>query len=76
MASLIATHGPAVFASLGWYVGTVIGGIVLHVIVLVLLAWKLGGVTPLRLMRGVRDAWLVAFSTRSSAATLPVTLKC
>jgi len=76
MASLVATHGPEVFESLGWYSITVIGGIVVHVAVLFMIAYFVGGYTPRALALGIRDAWLIAFSTRSSAATLPITLKC
>ena len=76
VASLIAKHGPEVFQSLAWYCGTVLGGIVVHVVVLLLIAHFVGGRTPREIYRGIREAWLIAFSTRSSAATLPVTLKC
>ncbi|MCK4343122.1 MAG: dicarboxylate/amino acid:cation symporter [Phycisphaerae bacterium] len=76
VAWLVGEKGPAVFGNLGWYCGTVIGGIVIHVIILLAIARIVGGIGPLRLWRGIREAWLIAFSTRSSAATLPVTLAC
>jgi Na+/H+-dicarboxylate symporter len=38
------------------------------------LGWYCG--TPWRFLRGIRDAWAIAFATRSSAATLPVTMRC
>ena len=76
MASLVAKHGPEVFQSLGWYCITVIGGILIHVTILFLIANFVGRVSPRQLVRGIRDAWLIAFTTRSSAATLPVTIKC
>jgi Na+/H+-dicarboxylate symporter len=53
----------------------VIGGIVIHVAVLLAIAKFIGGVGPLRLWRGIREAWMIAFTTRSSAATLPVTIE-
>jgi len=34
----------------------------------------IGGVGPVGMFRGIREAWMIAFSTRSSAATLPVTI--
>ena len=36
----------------------------------------LGGMSPIRFFKGIAPAMLVAFSTCSSGATLPVTLKC
>ena len=76
IASLVARNGPGVFESLGWYCLTVIGGIVIHVMVLAAIAKWLGKVGPRALWKGIREAWLIAFSTRSSAATLPVTMQC
>jgi Na+/H+-dicarboxylate symporter len=74
VAKLVAETGPTVFASLGWYCGTVLGGISAHLIVLVAICAILGRIGPLALWRGIREAYLIAFTTRSSAATLPVTI--
>jgi Na+/H+-dicarboxylate symporter len=63
-----------IFGTLGWYCSTVIGGIFVHVIVLVAICAIIGGIGPLRLWRGIREAWMIALTTRSSAATLPVTI--
>ena len=74
VAGLVARNGPEIFQTLGWYCGTVIGGILIHMGVLVAIAATIGGVGPLRLFRGIREAYMIAFTTRSSAATLPVTI--
>ncbi len=74
MAGLVARNGPEIFQTLGWYCGAVLGGILVHVCILVAIARVIGGVTPLRLFRGIREAYMIAFTTRSSAATLPVTI--
>jgi Na+/H+-dicarboxylate symporter len=74
IAKLIAETGPGVFASLGWYSATVVGGILVHIGVLLAICALVGGKTPLDLWRGLREAWLVALTTRSSAATLPITI--
>ncbi len=74
MAKLVAENGPEIFETLGWYCGTVIGAILVHVCVLVVIAAFVGGVGPVKLWRGIREAWMIAFTTRSSAATLPVTI--
>ncbi len=55
----------------------VIGGTLFHALVtLPIVARAVGGVGPAELFRGVREALVVAFSTSSSAATLPVTTRC
>ena len=74
MAGLVAQNGPGIFKTLGWYCATVIGGILAHVCVLVVIAATIGGTGPVRLYRGIREAYMIAFTTRSSAATLPVTI--
>jgi Na+/H+-dicarboxylate symporter len=76
MTSIVAQHGPGVFESLGWYAGTVIAGIGVHVLVLLSIVLLVGRMNPLRFLAGIREAWAVAFATRSSAATLPVTVRC
>ncbi|MFH1749119.1 MAG: dicarboxylate/amino acid:cation symporter [Planctomycetota bacterium] len=75
MAKLVAENGPDIFETLSWYCGTVIGGILVHVVVLLLICKYIGGIGPLALWRGLREAWMIAFTTRSSAATLPVTIE-
>ncbi|UCG31772.1 MAG: dicarboxylate/amino acid:cation symporter [Phycisphaerales bacterium] len=74
VAKLVAENGPGIFETLGWYCGTVIGGIAVHVCILLAIAATIGGIGPLRLWQGIREAWMIAFTTRSSAATLPVTI--
>ena len=44
-------------------------------LVLPLIGWAAGGITPLRLIRKLSRPLLVAFSTSSSAATLPVSMR-
>lgn len=76
IASLVATLGYDALRSLGWYCATVIGGIAVHLCLLLTLVAVLGRMSPGTFIRGIQDAWLIAFSTTSSAATLPVTLHC
>ena len=74
--AILARHGPGVFESLGWYCATVIGGIGIHICVLLGICAVFGRMSPFRFLRGIREAWAIAFATRSSAATLPVTVRC
>lgn len=76
IASVVASLGLDALQSLGWYCITVIGGIFIHCMFLLFLVRVIGGMSPLTFIRGIRDAWLIAFSSTSSAATLPVTIHC
>lgn len=65
------------FLALGAYGATVIGGLFLHMLITYPLLLKT--FTPIKVFRqffpGIAPAQLVAFSTSSSAATLPVTME-
>ena len=62
--------------ALGLYCLTVLLGLAIHAFLTYpALLQFLTPVTPLRFLRGVAPAQLVAFSTSSSAATLPVTME-
>lgn len=67
-----------IFVALGMYSLTLIIGIAILLFIIypfILKAW--GGVpNPVVFFRGILPAQLVAFSTSSSAATLPVTMEC
>ncbi len=74
---VIVAQGAEVLWSLKSYVVTVVVALGVHgLLVLPLIAWFVGGVPPWRFFRGVGRALLVAFSTASSAATLPTTIAC
>ena len=76
IASLVGRVGIGVFETLFWYVITVLIGIGLHVGVLLAICFFVGKVSPFKFLKGIREAWMVAFATRSSAATLPITINC
>ncbi|MFP6597657.1 MAG: dicarboxylate/amino acid:cation symporter [Candidatus Hydrogenedentota bacterium] len=76
IASLVATLGVDVLKSLAWYCVAVLGGLALHVCFIFTIVAVVGKVSPMTFLRGIRDAWMIAFSTASSAATLPVTIHC
>ncbi len=76
VASLVAREGFSVFRDLFGYVVTVVLGLLIHAgITLPLLARLVGRYNPLKFFLRVREALLLAFSTASSAATLPVSLE-
>ncbi len=60
--------------SLGKYVAVILGGNVLQMIVVLPLFLWIRGINPLRVLRAMSPAVVMAFFTKSSAATLPVTI--
>ncbi|MBN1477165.1 dicarboxylate/amino acid:cation symporter [Candidatus Sumerlaeota bacterium] len=74
---LLAEVGLRLFVPLGAYCATVIVGIGLHgLITLPLILILVGRFNPWRFFKGYREALAVAFTTTSSSATLPVSMKC
>ncbi|WP_321297848.1 dicarboxylate/amino acid:cation symporter [Marinifilum fragile] len=65
------------FAALGWYAVTVIAGLLIMVFLIYPLFLRI--FTPIKytdFYKSISPAQLLAFSTSSSAATLPVTMEC
>ncbi|HSQ47250.1 MAG TPA: dicarboxylate/amino acid:cation symporter [Lutibacter sp.] len=63
------------FKALIWYAFTVIFGLALVLAFYNLLVWLFTKKTPSFFLKGISPAQLLAFSTSSSAATLPVTME-
>jgi DAACS family dicarboxylate/amino acid:cation (Na+ or H+) symporter len=75
LVSAFARMGGGAFRPVAAYVGVVVGGLLLHGGLVYALAVRfLGGMSPVAFFRGARRAMLTAFSTASSAATLPTAL--
>ena len=75
--STTAELGYQILVALGAFVLTVLGGLALHLcIVLPLLVKFLGGMSPVEFFRRSRGTMITAFSTSSSSATLPTAMKC
>jgi Na+/H+-dicarboxylate symporter len=76
VAAEVGPNGFGVFRNLGWFIVAVLVALSLQA------AWyltriRLGSwVRPGRLLRGMSDALVMAFSTSSSTATMPVTYAC
>lgn len=76
MTQLGATLGLAEIAKVAMYFATVVIALLVHASVAYPLLLKtLTGLSPLMFLRKMREVQLVAFSTSSSGATLPVTLR-
>ena len=77
MAHTIGTLGLAVLKPLAIYMITVALGLLIHAAIAIpLLLWIIAKYSPLKLIKDVFSAITTAFSTASSAATLPITMEC
>lgn len=63
------------FKALGWYALCVVFGLILMILVYIVLVNTITRKTPSFFINGISPAQLLAFSTSSSAATLPVTME-
>lgn len=71
-----ARFGLDLLAALGWFVVTVLLGLALHMFgTYSLSVWWLSKISPWEFFRRIKTVLLTAFSTSSSAATLPTTLR-
>lgn len=61
--------------SLGRYVAVIVGGNLVQIFIVLPLFLLARGLNPLRVFAGMSPAVLMAFFTKSSAATLPVTMQ-
>lgn len=74
-AQLLAQLGLSSLVALGAYVATVLLGLLLLVLGYLLLVVVLGRIGPLSFLRAAGPAQLLAFSTSSSAAVMPLTIR-
>lgn len=71
-----ARFGLDLLVALGWFVATVLLGLALHMFgTYSLSVWLLSRISPLEFFRRIKTVLLTAFSTSSSAATLPTALR-
>lgn len=76
LAALVAEAPSAdLFKALGWYAFTVILGLFTMILIYMSLVYFFTGRSPKFFINGISPAQLLAFSTSSSAATLPVTME-
>ncbi|MFV0477922.1 MAG: dicarboxylate/amino acid:cation symporter [Parahaliea sp.] len=76
LATLFSDMGFNAIVDLGAYFLTVLGVLVFHAVVVYSLMLRgLAGLSPTVMMKKMRSVWAFAFSTASSGATLPVTLR-
>ncbi|UCE19923.1 MAG: dicarboxylate/amino acid:cation symporter [Gemmatimonadota bacterium] len=77
IAAIVGEFGAGILLTLARYSIVVIIGLILHTCLTYPAAvGLLAKMNPLTFFRGIRPAQLIAFSTSSSSATLPVTMEC
>lgn len=76
IAEMVAELGFELLSALAKYMLTLAGALLLHLIIVYCgLIRTFGGLNPITFLLNMRPAMLVAFSTASSSATLPITLR-
>ncbi|MFQ6091167.1 MAG: dicarboxylate/amino acid:cation symporter [bacterium] len=77
IAAIVGQFGTSILLTLARYSVVVIVGLILHTCLTYPAAvGLLARMNPFTFFRGIRPAQLIAFSTSSSSATLPVTMEC
>jgi Na+/H+-dicarboxylate symporter len=73
----IAEVGIGVLGNLVPYLFTVVGALLVHTVIIMPLVLKyVAGISPWRHFQNMSESMLMAFSTASSTATIPVTMRC
>ncbi len=74
-ALIVESPNADLFKALGWYAITVVLGLALMIVFYIVIVYLFTGKSPKFFLNGIAPAQLLAFSTSSSAATLPVTME-
>jgi len=72
---IVESSSPDIFRALAWYAATVVGGLAIMIGFYLTVVKFYTGKSPSFFLKGISPAQLLAFSTSSSAATLPVTME-
>lgn len=75
LAQLSSKIGLEALLGMAVYVATVLLGLAVLLVLYLVLLWLFGAITPGRFLGASRDVLLLAFSTSSSAAVMPLTMK-
>ena len=75
MARLTSQLGIDALIGMAFYVATVLIGLLVLLLLYLALVWTLAGQTPGSFLRATRELLLLAFSTSSSAAVMPLSIK-
>lgn len=76
MAAVVGEKGAAVFGPFAKLIAVAYAGMAFHIVVVYGTALALFGIHPLRFFRGIKEAMLTAYTSRTSNGTLPVSIAC
>ncbi len=77
MADTVAVNGPKIIGSLAIVLGVAYLAYLIHLLCVYSFTVKtMGGLSPLAFLKGMVPAMIMAFTSTSSVATLPVTMDC
>ena len=77
MVNVVAVNGAAIVGTLALLIGVAYIGYILHIVIVYGLSIKfLSGMSPIAFAKGIAPAFITAFTTTSSNATLPVNIEC
>lgn len=76
VAAVVAKNGIGSLVSMGFWILSVVAALLLMLVFYMIRLKLQSKITPAQFLKGGSDAFVMAFSTASSAATLPVTYKC
>ena len=76
IAKAVATLGLGLLTSLAGYVSVLVGALMFHLFITLMIVLKLfSGLNPITFLKKIRNVQVFAFSTASSNATIPVTMR-
>ena len=77
MTNVVAENGPKIVGTLALVIAVAYLGYLLHVVLVYGASVKfMSGMSPLRFAKGIAPAFICAFTTTSSNATLPLNIEC
>ena len=74
MIQAVSSIGLSALSSMGLYVMCVVGGLLIMMCIYIVIVWIVAQRSPWQFLSDIRSAQIVAFSTSSSLATMPVSL--
>lgn len=75
LAQITIKTGLASMFGVAYYIGTVLIGLFIMMLVYLLIVFIFGRMSPWKFLKAVREAQLLAFSTDSSVVTMPLSIK-
>ncbi len=75
IAALLSRTGIEIFLALGFYIMVVLIGLVLLMAFYLLMVWTITKQSPWSFLKAIKEPQLLAFSTASSAAVMPLSMK-